>query len=306
MFDIWSPISYNTNLDPILSHYGLGFCGGNCNNWASHFNPPWVYNNGIGMRNPNFPNSYQCGNYYPNIFSLNYTSQYNNYYSNPWNNIFNFLPQTQAVQQYLPPVQLKTTTTISNPIKSSPAVNEVKSEPKMQENTQTAQMSYAKSDLGNEFVSTAKKYSDCKESDGSHRRFCTNPTCKLEDPYDQEWCTDFVTYVVNETYKQQGKSVPSGFGSHDVKTLKNWAIDTNHFIRTSNKAKKAEYIAQNIKVGDIIIFNENNASHTGFVTKIDKNNGTIHTIEGNRDDKVSEYAYSPNLPDISGFIRLTS
>lgn len=305
MFDIWKPISYNTNLDPILSHYYLGFCGGNCNQWASHFNPPWMYRNGIGIRNPYFQNYYQCNNYYPNIFSLNYNLQYNYSYYNPWNNIFNYLPQTQVIQPYLAPVQLKNYA-VSDSVKAQSVTKETKIEPDKSDNTQVPQMSYQKNDLGDEFVKTAKKYADCKESDGSHRKFCINPTCKSEDPYDQEWCTDFVSYVVKETYRQQGKTVPAGFGDHDVETMKKWAINNGKFIRTSNVSQKGNYIAQNIKRGDIIIFNENTASHIGFVTEIDKNNGTIHTIEGNRDDKVSEYAYSPNLPDISGFIRLTS
>ena len=55
-----------------------------------------------------------------------------------------------------------------------------------------------------------------------------------------------------------------------------------------------------------MIINENGASHTGFVTDIDKDSGVIKTIEGNRDDMVKEYSYSPNYPDLSGFIRLTS
>ena len=55
-----------------------------------------------------------------------------------------------------------------------------------------------------------------------------------------------------------------------------------------------------------MIINENGASHTGFVTSVDKKSGVIKTIEGNRDDMVKEYSYSPNYPDLSGFIRLAS
>ena len=160
--------------------------------------------------------------------------------------------------------------------------------------------------LGAEFVKTARKYSNCSESNGTHHKFCVNSTCKIEDPLDQEWCTDFVTYIVKESSKKLGKTVPEGFGNHDVSTLKNWAINNGYFIRTSDKSKKGAFIKENIKQGDIIILNENDASHTGFVTKIDKDTGVIHTIEGNRDDMVKEYSYSPNYSDLSGFIRLTS
>lgn len=158
--------------------------------------------------------------------------------------------------------------------------------------------------LGRSFVDIARKYSGCSESNGTHHKFCINPTCKEEDPYDQEWCTDFVTYVVKEAYKKSGRALPKGFGDHDVETMKNWAIDNDMFINTANRSARGRYIVQNIKPGDIFIMNENGSSHTGFVTRIDKSTGVIHTIEGNRDDKVKEYQYSPNNPDLSGFIRL--
>ena len=160
--------------------------------------------------------------------------------------------------------------------------------------------------MGIEFVNTAKKYKNCSESDGSHKKFCVNDTCKIEDPLDQEWCTDFVTYVAKETFRNQGKQIPKGFGNHDVTQLKNWAVSKDCFIRTSNKSQKGVFISENIKPGDIMIINENGASHTGFVTSIDKKSGVINTIEGNRDDGVNEYSYSPNYPDLSGFIRLAS
>ena len=185
----------------------------------------------------------------------------------------------------------------TNPVKTNP----VKTAPKA---SNTEQQSFTQRDLGKTFVQTARKYSSCTEEDGTHHKFCINPTCKEEDPYDQEWCTDFVTYVVKESYKKLGKAQPYGFGDHDVETLKNWAIENNMFIKTANKFQKATFIAQNIKPGDIFIMNEDGASHTGFVTKVDKTNGVIYTIEGNRDDMVKEYSYSPDNPELSGFIRL--
>lgn len=268
----------------------MGFCAGNCHPYASLFNPPWIYNNGIGLGNPYLSSFYQCNNYYPNIYALNYNTPIffgGNYLAA--NNFQYVYPQTYS----------NTTvnkTTVTNPINK---------------NTQTTMQNSEKntkpiSDLGKELVNTAKKYKNFSESNGLHKKFCINDTCKIEDPLDQEWCTDFVTYVTKETYKNQGITLPSGFGSHDVTRLKNWAEHKDCFIKTSNKSQKAAFIANNIKAGDIIILNENGASHTGFVTGIDKKTGVIKTIEGNRNDKVEEYSYSPNFPDISGFIRLTS
>lgn len=301
MFGLTAPIGYNTDLNPILSHYYMGFCGGNCPSFASLFNPAWVYSGGIGVGNPYF-NGYQCNNFYPNIFALNYApaAQVFGGFNYP------FIPigSGSAVQYNMPvqsAVQTQNAQITTNQSVASNPIKETKAPV-----TRTQQAAKQKTNIGAEFVKTARKYSACNEFDGTHKKFCVNTTCKLEDPLDQEWCTDFVTYVVKETYRKQGKPIPAGFGNHDVETLKNWAIRNNCFIRTSNKPKKAAFISENIKPGDIMIINENEASHTGFVTKIDKNTGVIHTIEGNRDDRVKEYSYSPNYADLSGFIRLTS
>ena len=311
MFGLLAPITYNTDINPILSHYYMGFCGGNCPPYASLFNPPWVYSGGIGVGNPYFYNNYQCGNYYPSIYAINYSApvSFGNYYNNP------FLPQQSSQysifsetnnmykpsEYYMVPTQTSNyaNVTVNQSVaKDTPVTNPIKG------SNQT--LSEQKPALGDKFVATARKYSNCSESDGSHRKFCVNSTCKFEDPFDMEWCTDFVTYVVKETYRQNGQQLPAGFGNHDVRTMKNWADRNGYFIRTSDKSQKGKFISENIKSGDIIILNENGASHTGFVTKIDKDSGIIHTIEGNRQDRVREYSYSPNYPDISGFIRLAS
>ena len=170
--------------------------------------------------------------------------------------------------------------------------------------SQTAAIQVSSEALASSIIDTAEKYSYCKEENGSHHKFCINPTCEKDDPYDQEWCTDFVTYVAKEAYQKNGLRAPSGIGHHDVDELREWAIRKGMFIRTSNKPEKASYIAKNIKPGDIFIMTENGASHTGFVTKVDKKTGDIYTIEGNRDDMVKKYKYNPNNQDLSGFIRL--
>lgn len=299
MFGLTTPITYNTDLSPIFSHYYMGFCGGNCPSYASLFNPAWIYRGGIGVGNP-YISGYQCNNFYPNIFALNYAPQpfYYGSYGYPY-----FAMGGGSVIQYSRPVQ--TPKAVSVP-KSNYSTNPIE-KPKTAQTTAASFVNKSDSvNLGSEFVKTARKYSDCSEFDGTHHKFCVNSTCKIEDPLDQEWCTDFVTYVVKESYKKQGKTVPSGFGNHDVRTLKNWAINNGYFIRTSNKSQKGTFIKENIKQGDIIILNENDASHTGFVTEIDKDTGVIHTIEGNRDEMVKEHSYSPDYPDLSGFIRLTS
>jgi hypothetical protein len=156
--------------------------------------------------------------------------------------------------------------------------------------------------LGIEFLKVANKYSNCNEFDNTHLKFCTNSGCNQANS--GEWCTDFVSYIVKEAYANKGRSAPSGFGTHDVGQLKNWAKNNNMFISTANVGKKAQFITNSIKPGDIFILNENGASHTGFVSQVHPD-GSFSTIEGNRDDKVSRYRYSPDLSDLSGFIRMS-
>ena len=165
-------------------------------------------------------------------------------------------------------------------------------------------------DLRKDFVSIAQNYSDCKESDKSHLKFCVNDKCKKDDPKSKEWCADFVTYVVKEGFTKQGQAVPQGFGSHDVKTMKEWALNNGYFLKIAGQNDKADIIKQKVKAGDIVIFNEPKAdgtlaSHTGFVKEVDTEKGTFKTIEGNKDDRVGTGEYSPNYSQLSGFIQLT-
>ena len=310
MFGLFTPISYNTNLTPLFTAYYQSTFSGYAPYmpvFNSAFSMP--YYGGTYMTYPYM--NYQYNNYYPNIFGLNYASPYfgGGYYASPAvtattpSSISAPSDKTASVTKSVSPPSKSTSSnatvqkkTATNPIKTTTAKTAVK------ETTKTA----SAVSLNQECIDVARKYLNCSEYDNSHLKFCNNPTCMIEDPLNQEWCTDFVTYVVKEAYRNKGELPPSGFGNHDVRTLKNWAINNGYFIRTSNKSQKGDYIAQNIKPGDIMIINENGASHTGFVTSIDKDSGVIHTIEGNRDDRVKSYAYSPNYPDISGFIKLTS
>lgn len=159
-----------------------------------------------------------------------------------------------------------------------------------------------KADISAEFLTVANKYSKCKESDGSHLKFCINDGCTKKNS--GEWCTDFVTYVAKESFRNKGLYPPIWFGSHDVEQLKLQSIANNKFISTTNKNNKKDFIANHIKPGDIMILNENGASHCGFVTEVNKD-GSFKTIEGNRYDKVDTASYDANENSLSGFIRLS-
>ena len=290
MFGIYAPITYNTNLNSFFGGYYSPYFAG-YSPFVSMFNAVPYYG-GISMGYP-YVGAYQYNNYNSNVFAMNYASPV--YYGGGGSSAS--APVTTPVSPSVTPSSTHSKTSsalVTNPSKPT--------SPKTSKGANNVSEAVS---LGREFVSVARKYSDCAEYDNSHLKFCNNPTCKIEDPLNEEWCTDFVTYVVKEAYKNKGKYPPAGFGNHDVRTMKNWAINNGYFIRTTNKPRKGEFISKNIRTGDIMVINENNFSHTGIVTKVDSD-GVIHTIEGNRDDRVKEYHYSPNYPNLSGFIRLTS
>ena len=146
-------------------------------------------------------------------------------------------------------------------------------------------------------VSNFEKYIGCKEGDKTYKKFSSSP----------EWCADFVSYVVKETYKEKGLPIPKNFGSHRVEKIKQWGIKNNKYLSTVGKENKAQFIAQNIKPGNLMILRENNASHIGIVTKVNKD-GSFETIEGNVTykgvDSVVRQKYNANYADLSGFVRL--
>lgn len=149
-------------------------------------------------------------------------------------------------------------------------------------------------ELRKSFTSNAMKYMGYNEKDGTSRKFSSS----------KEWCADFVTYVVKESYKEKGLKAPEWFGHHRTEILRKQAKDHNQYLCITDKSNRAKTIAQKVNVGDIPIWRENGASHTGFVTKVYQD-GSFDTIEGNRDDKVCKWHYNPNEPTLSGFIRLT-
>ena len=148
--------------------------------------------------------------------------------------------------------------------------------------------------MGSDIVSTAKQYLGFKESDGSFKLFTKGQN--------HAWCADFVSHVVKEAYKENGKKAPSGFGSSSVEGLRQWGKNNNCYLNTSGVSNKSSLIAQNVKPGDVVIF-KNGISHTGIVTKVNPD-GSFQTIEGNTSNKVAYRNYSANNGKISGFVQL--
>ncbi len=116
----------------------------------------------------------------------------------------------------------------------------------------------------------------------------------------QHWCADFVTWNTRKTF---GSKLPSSFGSSSVAGLRDWGESNNCYIDTTAVSNKSDFIAQNVKPGDIMIEKRGGKSHTGIVTKVNSD-GSFETVEGNTSNKVGTRKYSANSSTLSGFVSL--
>lgn len=116
----------------------------------------------------------------------------------------------------------------------------------------------------------------------------------------QAWCADFVTSVTRDTF---GSQLPSSFGSSSVSGLQSWGRSHDCYLDVTSASDRADYIAQNVKVGDIMIEKRGGKSHTGIVTKVNPD-GSFETVEGNCSNKVKTQRYSANSSTLSGFVTL--
>lgn len=293
MFDYINPITYTTDINTLAFGYNTGATFG--------FNP------------------YTTGNFFDgSIFSpqnlFRDFSNFNIYKQNPFNTNSNFnttsnlyyqplfsSPLNQAPGAFIYPIPdfniYKLANQMNSPQETSTTNTVTKTTPSKQSENVTVnknkKTTNSSKTIGEAFVKNAQKYLGYNEADGSSKKFSNSG----------EWCADFVSYVVKETYKSQGKTPPKDFGNHRVEILKQWGIKNDKYLQVANKSNRAKLIAEKVKPGDIMILRENNASHTGFVTKVYPN-GVFETIEGNRYDKVTRFKYSPNYSDISGFVQL--
>lgn len=282
MLNLFSPITYNTDVNPIVYNYFMGYSQGynpfgytTCNNLNSIFMP---FNNYPNYFSPWQSNNSYIGNLNSYMTPINYYSNNDNFtYIGPYMNIFK-IGKTSNSQA----------TTKNKDTKND---NTTQSKDNNNKTSHTTKSNY----IGTSLAKAAKQYLGYNEADGSSKKFSDSG----------EWCADFVSYVVNETYKNKGLTPPSGFGNHRVEELKQWGIKNNKFYSLVDKDDKAKEIKNNINIGDILILRENGASHTGFISKINPD-GSFETIEGNREDQVAIGRYSANNPDISGFIKLAS
>lgn len=223
----------------------------------------------------------------PNVYTMNPFAS-NTYYER---NIFgNRINKQQPVHN-----TLKTKTYSSNNISKTTQSSYIKS-PKIEK-----PKAREKQDLRNDFIQTSRKYLGFNEADGSSKMISKSG----------EWCADFIKYVINESYRDKGLTPPTsdlriepGMPHLRVENIKQWGIKHDTYLPIAGKSNKAQTIASKVKPGDVFILREN-ASHTGFVSKVYKD-GSFDSIEGNRDDKVTTHHYQANDPMLSGFVQVRS
>lgn len=306
MFDYINPISYYTDVNNIVFAYNTGAaCGLHTNPldpYANFFDGS-IFSPQNALYGVNPVNIFKDNPFANSFQNINFG---NNLYNN--NNIFSSTPVTSNPMTSFSgnfnifkigntPIETPNTdkTTPTNKTNKSEKSNK----PAQTKPTKTKHH-VTKGEFRNALLINAEKYLGYNEADGSSKKISLSG----------EWCADFIAFIIEETSRQKGirppKSLvelPYGEPNRRVEDIKQWGIRHGKFIETVNKSNKAEYISKNIKPGDILILRENGASHTGFVTKVYKN-GYFDTIEGNREDKVTRFRYSPYYSDISGFVRV--
>lgn len=143
------------------------------------------------------------------------------------------------------------------------------------------------------FVNKAKSYVNKVNSDKEGNRLFSNGKS-------QAWCADFVSFNAKETF---GNRLPSSFKHFSsVSELRDWGNDNDCYLKVPS-SNRADFIAQNVKVGDIMIEKDGGKSHTGIVTKVNSD-GSFETVEGNCGNKVAIQTYKPDSKTLSGFISL--
>jgi CHAP domain len=116
------------------------------------------------------------------------------------------------------------------------------------------------------------------------------------------WCAYFVSWAARSAGAPIGEQ-GQGFGS--VEQVWDWAQRSGKAIPAGtgtgpSGASGDSLTAQPPQTGDLIVWG---GRHIGMVESVDPD-GTIHTIEGNSSDRVSQRTYGPDGGGATGFVRL--
>jgi hypothetical protein len=102
------------------------------------------------------------------------------------------------------------------------------------------------------------------------------------------WCADFASWCAAQAGIPLGEN---GEGFQSVGALWEWAEGSGRAIPASEGSPQS---------GDLIVWG---SDHVGIVEAVDPD-GTIHTIEGNSSDQVSQCSYGPGESGATGYVRL--
>jgi hypothetical protein len=102
------------------------------------------------------------------------------------------------------------------------------------------------------------------------------------------WCAYFVSWAARQAGVPLGDQ-GQGFGS--VSQVWDWAQKAGKAYQPGTQAPQP---------GDLILWG---GRHIGMVESVDAD-GSIHTIEGNSSNKVSQRTYGPDGGGATGFVRL--
>jgi hypothetical protein len=116
------------------------------------------------------------------------------------------------------------------------------------------------------------------------------------------WCAYFVSWAARSAGAPIGEQ-GQGFGS--VEQVWDWAQRSGKAIPAGTGPSGAPRDSltartQPPQTGDLIVWG---GRHIGMVESVDPD-GTIHTIEGNSSDRVSQRTYGPDGGGATGFVRL--
>lgn len=244
----------------------------------------WNFDFNNSILNPNYLKSFQQSNFSStnNWTNTNFINNWN--YSPPALQFNNFNTQPTWGTFSSPPIDTFTSTIASSsPTLSLQHSSDSKIKPKLNIQTRTY------GSLQEKYYKTALSYVGTINSDKAGN-------AEFSNGRDEAWCADMVTTIAHRVF---GNKLPEGMpdgrkGGVASKSLAKWADRHNRWLEAPNSGL-ANYIAQNVKPGDIVILDRGGASgHAAIVTAV-HSDGTFETVEGNAKNSVKTRTRPPKI-----------
>lgn len=124
-----------------------------------------------------------------------------------------------------------------------------------------------------------------RDNPGTVRSYCQGRN--------ESWCANFASTAFEKTGGSPWGHQPS------VQGILNWGRNHSGHFMSANEARQDP---SKLKVGDVVVWKQNGASHVGLLKSIGKN-GTFTTIEGNTSDRVASRTHNFRDSKLTGFVR---